>query len=60
MSTASTIIAPREARGFTSFDYVLYAAVVLLWGTSWIALHMQLGVVAPEVSLFWRLSLIHI
>jgi drug/metabolite transporter (DMT)-like permease len=28
---------------------------VLLWGTSWIALHWQLGVVAPEVSVLWRL-----
>ena len=58
MSTVSTTVAPpREAHGFTSFDYLLYAAVVLLWGTSWIALHMQLGVVAPEVSLFWRFSI---
>jgi drug/metabolite transporter (DMT)-like permease len=57
MSATSTIIMPREARAFTNFDYLLYAAVVVLWGTSWIALHMQLGVVAPEVSLFWRFSI---
>lgn len=32
----------------------LYAATVILWGVSWIALNMQLGVVAPEMSVFWR------
>ena len=32
---------------FAPYDFLLYAAVVALWGTSWIALHMQLGVVAP-------------
>jgi drug/metabolite transporter (DMT)-like permease len=35
-------------------DLALYAAVVFLWGTSWIALRAQLGVVAPEVSALWR------
>ncbi|WP_448951301.1 DMT family transporter [Labrys neptuniae] len=38
-------------------DLGLYAGVVFVWGTSWIALHMQLGVVAPEVSLLWRFLL---
>lgn len=36
------------------FDYFLYAVVVVGWSTSWFPLKMQLGVVAPEVSLFWR------
>ena len=36
------------------FDYFLYAVVVFGWSTSWFPLKMQLGVVAPEVSLFWR------
>jgi drug/metabolite transporter (DMT)-like permease len=35
-------------------DAALYAGTVFLWGTSWIALHAQLGVVAPEVSALWR------
>ncbi|WP_046866458.1 DMT family transporter [Microvirga massiliensis] len=35
----------------------LYAATVFLWGTSWIALRAQLGVVAPEVSILWRFLL---
>jgi drug/metabolite transporter (DMT)-like permease len=32
----------------------IYVATILLWGSSWIALHWQLGVVAPEVSILWR------
>ena len=36
------------------FDYFLYAVVVFGWSTSWFPLKMQLGVVAPEVSIFWR------
>ncbi len=39
---------------FAGRDYALYAAIVFLWGTSWIAIRFQLGVVAPEVSLVWR------
>ena len=44
--TALTIMTPR--------DYFLYAVMVFGWSTSWIMLKQQLGVVAPEVSLFWR------
>jgi drug/metabolite transporter (DMT)-like permease len=47
----------RAPNAFGAVDYGLYAAVVLLWGTSWIALHLQLGVVAPEVSLVWRFAI---
>jgi drug/metabolite transporter (DMT)-like permease len=32
----------------------LYAATVFVWGTSWIGIRMQLGEVAPEVSILWR------
>jgi drug/metabolite transporter (DMT)-like permease len=35
-------------------DYMLYAGVVFSWSFSWYALILQLGVVAPEVSLIWR------
>lgn len=48
---------PSSASALTGFDLSLYAAVVFLWGTSWIALHWQLGVVAPEVSLTWRFAI---
>lgn len=48
---------PRDARPFSPLDYGLYAVVVFAWGTSWIGLHLQLGVVAPEVSLLWRYAI---
>lgn len=32
----------------------LYAGIVFLWGTSWFPLKLQIGVVAPHVSLTWR------
>lgn len=35
----------------------LYIACVLIWGTTWYAIKMQLGVVAPEVSLTYRFGL---
>ncbi len=48
----------REAAArFTAFDFVLYALTVFAWSTSWIALKMQVGVVAPEVSVAWRFLL---
>ncbi len=42
---------------FTSFDVLLYCIVVFAWGFSWIALHYQVGVVAPEVSVGLRFAL---
>lgn len=36
------------------FDYILYGLTVFAWSTSWLPLKWQLGVVAPEISLFWR------
>ena len=35
-------------------NILLYIACVLIWGTTWYAITMQLGVVAPEVSLTYR------
>ena len=35
----------------------LYLASVLIWGSTWYAIKFQLGVVAPEVSLFYRFGL---
>lgn len=32
----------------------LYSLTVLIWGSTWFAIEFQLGVVAPEVSLFYR------
>ena len=36
---------------------LLYALTVLFWGTSWLAVKFQLGVVAPEVSVLYRFIL---
>ncbi|WP_112663289.1 DMT family transporter [Microvirga flavescens] len=43
--------------GFNKVDLGLYAATVFLWGVSWIGIHAQLGVVAPEMSVLWRFIL---
>ncbi|ODC03568.1 multidrug DMT transporter permease [Terasakiispira papahanaumokuakeensis] len=36
---------------------VLYGAVVLIWGTTWIAIALQQGSTAPEVSVAYRFAL---
>lgn len=41
----------------TQYDYSLYIITCFVWGTSWLALRMQLGTIAPEVSLVWRFAL---
>ena len=33
---------------------LLYAITVLVWGSTWLAIEFQLGVVAPEVSIVYR------
>jgi drug/metabolite transporter (DMT)-like permease len=38
-------------------NFLLYAATVLFWGTSWIAVQFQLGSVAPEASVAYRFIL---
>ena len=38
----------------TPINILLYAGVLFGWSTSWLPLSWQLGVVAPEISLFWR------
>ncbi|MEP1442463.1 MAG: DMT family transporter, partial [Hyphomicrobiales bacterium] len=41
---------------FTGFDLSLYAVIIFAWSTSWYPLSLQVGVVAPEVSLTWRFA----
>jgi drug/metabolite transporter (DMT)-like permease len=36
---------------------LIYAIVVLIWGTTWFTIRFQLGVVAPEISLVYRFAL---
>lgn len=38
-------------------NLVLYGLTVLFWGTSWIAITFQLGVVEPEVSIVYRFAI---
>ncbi|MBG6154883.1 drug/metabolite transporter (DMT)-like permease [Labrenzia sp. EL_159] len=56
MSVASPAIR-NGSGGFSAMDYGLYAATVLAWGFSWIAMKSQVATVAPEVSVFWRFVL---
>ncbi|WP_454916855.1 DMT family transporter [Xanthobacter sediminis] len=44
----------RQSSPFGVMDLLLYAATVVIFGSGWLPLRMQLGVVAPEVSLVWR------
>lgn len=37
-----------------AIDWVLYALAVVIWGSTWLAMTFQLGVVAPEISLVYR------
>src|SRR5215469_9499008 len=41
----------------TPLDYALYLVSVFAWGFSWIALHYQVGVAAPAVSVVWRFAI---
>lgn len=36
---------------------VLYGLTVLIWGSTWLAIEYQLGVVAPEISIVYRYAL---
>ena len=36
---------------------VLYLITVLIWGSTWLAIEFQLGVVAPEVSIVYRYAI---
>jgi drug/metabolite transporter (DMT)-like permease len=35
----------------------LYAVAVLIWGSTWLVIKFQLGVVPPMVSVAWRFAL---
>jgi drug/metabolite transporter (DMT)-like permease len=38
-------------------DVLLYGTTVAIWGSTWLAIKYQLGVVAPEVSIAYRFAL---
>ncbi|MGI9480819.1 MAG: DMT family transporter [Hyphomicrobiales bacterium] len=54
---AATVTPMRDEAPVDKADILLYAGVVASWSLSWYAIIMQLGVVAPEVSLVWRFAL---
>jgi drug/metabolite transporter (DMT)-like permease len=41
----------------SSTDLALFFIPSFIWGTTWLAIKFQLGVVAPEVSVAWRFGL---
>jgi drug/metabolite transporter (DMT)-like permease len=49
--------APPSRATLNAGDFALFATVVLVWGSSWLPLKLQLGIVAPEVSGVWRFAL---
>jgi drug/metabolite transporter (DMT)-like permease len=38
-------------------NWVLFLVPSLIWGTTWLVIKFQLGVVAPEVSVAWRFGI---
>jgi hypothetical protein len=46
---------PRDRRDAS--DLFLFLLPTCIWGTTWLAIKFQLGVVAPEVSVAWRFGL---
>jgi len=38
-------------------DWLLFLLPSVIWGTTWLVIKFQLGVVAPEVSVAWRFGL---
>ena len=42
---------------FLMSNLLLYVATVLIWGSTFFAIEYQLGVVEPEVSIFYRYAM---
>src|SRR5262249_55633065 len=50
----SNVSTKREAPVFGRTELLLAALLLFAWSTSWIGVKLQLGFVAPEVSILWR------
>lgn len=48
---------PPEAAPRVLGPVALFAICTAIWGSTWLAIKSQLGVVAPEVSVVWRFAL---
>ena len=46
-----------ETRAISPQSYSLYALIVLIWGSTWIAIKFQLGEVEPLVSVIYRFGI---
>lgn len=42
---------------FAVANFFFYSATVLIWGSTWLAIKFQLGVIEPVVSVTWRFGL---
>ncbi|MBK9517949.1 MAG: EamA family transporter [Anaeromyxobacter sp.] len=52
-----TTPAPAAAREAGASSLLLFAVPTFIWGTTWLVIKFQLGLVAPEVSVAWRFAL---
>ena len=57
MDRASTIVAPPDRHAVPMGPTALFAIASLIWGSTWLAITFQLGVVAPEASVVYRFAL---
>ena len=59
MDRAPTIIAPSTANNLATpmGPIALFSIATLIWGSTWLAITFQLGVVSPEASVVYRFAL---
>ena len=50
-------LAPFEQHRIMMNPSLLYSGTVLIWGSTWLAIRFQLGVVSPEISLVYRFGI---
>ena len=50
-------LAPLEQHRIMMNPSLLYSGTVLIWGSTWLAIRFQLGVVSPEISLVYRFGI---
>ncbi len=55
-TTPNSLGSSRPSGSLAAVDLGLYGVTVFAWGASWIALKLQVGVVAPEISVLWRFA----
>jgi len=50
-------LTPFEQHRIMMNPSLLYSGTVLIWGSTWLAIRFQLGVVSPEISLVYRFGI---